>query len=45
MLWHNYEDITNHSDAKRFESWFIVLYVGKSNIKCPLIRKRLVLMV
>ena len=31
--WHNYEDINNHSDAKRFESWYIVLYVVESNMK------------
>ena len=33
--WHNYEDINNHSEAKRFESWSIVLYVGDSNVIMP----------
>ena len=33
--WHNYEDINNHSDAKRFESWSIVYYVSESNVKMP----------
>ena len=33
--WHNYADITNHNDAKRFESLSIVLYVGDSNVKMP----------
>ena len=28
-------DITNHSDAKMFESWSIVLYVGDFNVKLP----------
>ena len=31
--WHNYEDITNHNDAKRFEGWSIVLYVSDSNVR------------
>ena len=38
--WHNYEDITNHSDAKRFESWSIVYYVGESNVKMPSYKER-----
>ena len=38
--WHNYEDITNHSDAKRFESWSILYYVGKSNVKMPCYKER-----
>ena len=25
--WHNYEYITNHSEAKKFESWSIVYYL------------------
>ena len=37
--WHNYEDITNHNDAKRFESWSIVYYVGESNVKKPSYKK------
>ena len=38
--WHNYEDINNHSDAKRFEIWSIVLYVGESNMKMPSYKER-----
>ena len=37
--WHNYEDIRNHNDAKRFESWSIVYYVGESNVKMPSYKK------
>ena len=33
-------DITNHSDAKRFESWSIVLYVGDSNVRMPSNKER-----
>ena len=33
--WHSYEDINNHSDAKRFEILYIVLYVGDSNVRMP----------
>ena len=32
--------ITNHSDAKRFESWSIVLYVGDSNVRMPSNKER-----
>ena len=38
--WHNYEHITNHNDAKRFESWSIVYYVGKSNVKMHCYKER-----
>ena len=38
--WHNYEDINNHSEAKRFESWSIVLYVGDSNVRIPSNKER-----
>ena len=38
--WHNYEDITNHSDAKRCESWSILYYVGKCNVKMPSYEER-----
>ena len=38
--WHNYEDINNHSEAKRFESWSIVLYVGDSNVIMPSNKER-----
>ena len=38
--WHNYEDITNHNDTKRCETWFIVLYVGNSNVKMPSYKER-----
>ena len=38
--WHNYEDVTNHNDAKWFESWFIVLYVGRSNVKMRSYKER-----
>ena len=38
--WHNYQDINNHSDAKMFESWSIVLYVGESNVKMPSYKER-----
>ena len=38
--WYNYADITNHNDAKRFESWSIVLYVGDSNVKMPCYKER-----
>ena len=33
--WHNYEDINNHSDAKRYESWSIVYFVSESIVKMP----------
>ena len=38
--WHNYEDITFHIDPKRFESWSILYYVGKSNVKMPYYKER-----
>ena len=38
--WHNYEDINNHSEAKRFESWSIVLYGGDSNVRIPSNKER-----
>ena len=38
--WHNYEDITNYNDAKRFEIWSIVYYVGESNVKMPSYKER-----
>ena len=38
--WHNYEDITNHNDAKRFERWSIVYYVGESNVRMPSYKER-----
>ena len=38
--WHNYEHITNHNDAKRFEGWSIVLYVGDSNVRMASYKER-----
>ena len=38
--WHNFEDIRNHSDAKSFDSWFIVLNVCDSNVKIPSSKER-----
>ena len=36
----NFADNTNHNDAKRFESWSIVLYVGDSNVRMPSNKER-----
>ena len=39
-LFHNETNITNHNDPYWFEGWFIVLYVGESNVKMPSNKER-----
>ena len=36
----NFGDNTHHNDAKRFETWSIVLYVGESNVKTSSYKER-----